>query len=339
MGRSRFGTYEAAWKPPTYTVDGRGKVVGGYQPPGINNWGRWGEDDRLGTLNLMTADRIRHAATLPKKGKVFSLALPLDDTAPCWPARPRTCHYVIQPGSDVVTGTPMSLIKPGYNWTDDIIQMATQGSTHWDGHAHQPAEDSFYNGFWVGSMTGMAGSEVLGIGNWRTTCTGRGVLLDLARHEGVDRLAPGTAYGADELDAVCEAQRVEVLPGDIILIRTGAMGHWWTLETPEQQLNWFYEGWGGIGRSAVEWLHRHDVAAGASDTVGFEVYPHEEPDVNYPLHPRLLVDLGFPIGEMWELEALAEDCAADRVYEFLLIAPPLFLPKAGGSPLNPIAIK
>jgi kynurenine formamidase len=339
MGRSKYGTYGVAWTPPDYTVDDRGKIVGGYQPPGVNNWGRWGEDDRIGTLNLLTPERVQHATTLPKRGKVFSLTLPLDSTSPCWPDRPQTCHYVIQSGTDVVCGTPISDIKPGYNWTDDILQMSTQGSSHWDGLAHQPIDDSFYNGFWVGSMTAMSGSDVLGIGRWQASCTGRGVLLDFARHLGVDLVPPGTVFGREELDAICEAQKVEILPGDIIMLRTGAVRDWWTLETREERLNWFYKGWGGLGLSGVEWLYEHEVAAGACDTVGFEVYPHQEPDVNYPLHPRLLVDLGFPIGEMWELDALAEACEEDGAYEFLLVAPPLAIPRGAGSPINPIAIK
>jgi kynurenine formamidase len=339
MGRSEFGTFGLAWTPPDYTVDERGKVVGGYQPAGLSNWGRWGDDDRLGTLNLITPERVLHATTLPRNGRVFSLALPLDETGPAWPTRPQTCHYVTMSGSDVITGTPTSLLTPGYAYNDDIVQMSTQGSTHWDGHSHIPLEDSFYNGFWAGSMTAMRGSETLGIGHWRASCTGRGVLLDLARQAGVEYLAPGTVFGADDLDATCEAQGISILPGDIVLLRTGSIGAWWELETPEQRLSWF-GGWGGVGLSAVEWFHHHEVAAGACDCVGFEVFPHEDPTgVAFPLHHRLIVDLGFPIGEQWELDELAEDCAADGVYEFLLVAPPLALPRAAGSPLNPIAIK
>ena len=148
-----------------------------------------------------------------------------------------------------------------------------------------------YNGFLAGA-TSSSGAEVLGIGHLRAGFVGRGVLLDVARHLGVEWLDPFLEIGPDLLDEVCAQQRLELRSGDIVLIRTGALGRWWSLESDTQRLDWF-SGSPGPGIACLEWFHRNEIAAGA----------------------------------------------ADGSYAFLLVAQPLNLPRALGSPLNPIAIK
>ena len=338
MGRKSFGHYDPDWTPPTYSVDENQRVVGGYKPETVSNWGRWGTEDQRGAANLISeAERLR-AAQLVKKGRVFSLALPIDATAPRWPGRPPAKHYFAVSGSDVLARSKFSELFPGHVHLDDHLDMALQGSTQWDALAHVPVEDTTYNGYWVGAAT-CDGAPFGHIGAQRESHIGRGVLLDIARHQGVEALAQGEAIGPDLLDAVCQAESVEIAPGDIVLFRTGYLQLWWGLETDEQKLQYFVGGCPGPGAACAEWIAEKDISAVAADTVGFEVMPAEREDRPFYLHRRLLCDLGVSIGELWDLEALAVDCAQDGVYEFLLVAPPLYIPEAVGSPLNPIALK
>ncbi|RNL62800.1 cyclase family protein [Nocardioides marmoriginsengisoli] len=338
MGRRSFGFYDPQWAPPAYTVDEHGKVVDGYMPPGVNNWGRWGDDDQRGASQLIGPAETLRAARSVSKGAVFSLALPIDATAPRWPGRPAAKHYFAVSGSDVLAGSKFSEFFPGHVHLDDHLDMALQGSTQWDSLAHIPVDDSFYNGYWVGTATS-DGAPFDHIGHQRESFVGRGVLLDVARHQGVQSLEPGYVITPDLLDAVCASQGIEIAPGDIVLIRTGYLALWWDLTTDEEKLAYFMNGCPGPGSACAQWFADHDVAAAATDTVGFEAMPAEDPEKPFDLHRRLLCDLGVTIGELWNLDALATDCAEDGTYEFLLVAPPLNIPEAVGSPLNPIAIK
>ena len=138
-------------------MDDRGKVVGGYTPREPNNWGRWGEDDQRGTQNLIGPEQRVAAAQLVKTGKIFALGLPLTPDAPVWPPRPAPQRLATMTGSDAVVGSPANAPAPGFQWSDDILTVATHGSTHWDGLAHAMCEDSLYNGFWAGNVTALAG--------------------------------------------------------------------------------------------------------------------------------------------------------------------------------------
>ena len=167
---------------------------------------------------------------------------------------------------------------------------------------------------------------------------GRGVLLDVARHQGVDRLQKGFAIGADLLDETARAQGVEVGAGDILLVRTGHIGWWYQLEDKSE----FMAGGPaepGLSAYTVPWLHERDVAMVATDTLAAEVLPGEPGLPLLSFHRGALCDLGLPIGEMFELDELAEDCASDGVYEFFFAAMPLPVVGGVGSPINPVAIK
>jgi kynurenine formamidase len=171
--------------------------------------------------------------------------------------------------------------------------------------------------------------------------SGRGVLLDVARALAGPggELADGFPIREDHLLLTIEAQGATstVRRGDIVLIRTGQLarcrrsGDWGGYASGPAP---------GLSFSTLGWLHGTDIAAAATDTAGFEVLPCEfpEPCVS-PLRRIALADIGLPLGAKFDLEELAEDCAADGVYEFLLVAAPL--PVTGGdhAPVNPIAIK
>lgn len=340
MGRTKPGSYTRTWTAPGYTVDEAGKVAGGtYRPDGPNNWGRWGEDDQRGTQNLIGPEQRIAAAGLVRTGNVFSLALPIDAAGPRWPTRPAPLRWTLMAGSDLITGSPYAEEQPDFQWNDDMFQMPTQGSTQWDALAHVAVEDTMYNGFWAGEVTAQGGARTLGIDSQRESFVGRGVLLDLARHQGLDACPDGQIVHEDMLQACADAQGVELRAGDILLVRTGYLAKWWGISGSEDQMEYFLAS-PGLSASTAGWLHEHGVSALAADTIAVESMTPENPDDRvYPLHVVCLVDLGLPLGEFWHLDDLARDCAEDGRFEFLLVAPPLRIPGALGSPINPIALK
>jgi len=339
MGRREPGGYSRSWSPPTYEIDDGGKVLHGYTPRQPNNWGRWGERDEIGTQNLIgPAERVA-AAQLVRSGKIFSLALPLDTSAPVWPPRPSPQRLAVMTGADAVVGSPANESAPGFQWSDDMITVPTHGSTHWDGLGHAMTEDSMYNGFWCGNVTAVAGGKVLGIDRQRTSFVGRGVLIDAPCQQGLDACPPQQVLTVAMLEACLAAQQVDLRPGDILLVRTGHLGRWWE-RPPEQSAMEYFMDSPGVSSDAVGWLHEHGVSALATDTVAVEPLHAEDPsDRLYPLHVACLIDLGLTLGEFFVLDELAADCAQDGIYEFMLAAQPLNIPGGMGSPLNPIALK
>jgi kynurenine formamidase len=299
------------------------------------NWGRWGPDDELGTLNLIDADCIKAAAALVKQGKTISCALPFDGNGPQngWGGRVNPLHFMLQDGGDISIGAQDHLARLRY--TDDAIYMPLQCGTQWDALAHVFYDDQMYNGYGPEhvSSTGATRNAIQKIND---KVVGRGILLDIPRHRGVSWLEPGEAIHDHELAACAEAQGVEVRRGDIVLVRTGhitkvrAEGHWGTYSAGDAP---------GLALSSSHWLCGNDVASVATDTWGMEVRPNELPDIFQPLHVVLLVNAGMLIGEIFDLDPLADDCANDGVYEFMFVAPPLPFTGAVGSPINPMAIK
>jgi hypothetical protein len=306
-----------------------------------SNWGRWGPEDEKGTLNLVTPEMVTAAAGLVSKGKTISLALPFDDAGPQTGARGRfnPIHLMIRDGADAVAGTSIRDFYGGvdqhFRGTDDLIIMPLQSGTQWDAMGHVVFENKIYNGFgaeWVSSRGALKGD----VAQAADGMVGRGVLLDVPRALGVDWLEPGFAIGAEELRQAESHGAVEVGPGDFVFVRTGAMAAARAAGT-----------WGdyaggpapGLGLASVEWVGDRDIAALAADTWGLEVRPNETPDVFQPLHLILIVHMGLWLGEIFDLEPLADDCAADGVYEFMFCGPPLPFTRAVGSPLNPMAIK
>jgi kynurenine formamidase len=322
------------WTPPKYTVDTSGKVVGA-QPGTPNNWGRFGDDDQIGTANLFTPERVAAAARLVRSGKRFSLGLPIGRPTP-GSYRAEPLHtYRFAAGDGVLGG---GLGGEQFQTSDDYIVMALQASTQVDGFGHVGGDHTLYNGYWAGLVTAAAGARRLGMHKLAAQgIVGRAVVLDLARHHGVDRLDGGFGIGGDELEAVANAQGVTVGAGDIVLLRTGQIG--WKLRqragTPEATTR----DEPGISVRAIPWLADHDVAMIALDTAACEVVP-PEPDIPFlTFHVGALRDLGLLIGELLDLDDLAADCAADGVWEALFIASPLPIVGASGSPINPIVIK
>ena len=164
---------------------------------------------------------------------------------------------------------------------------------------------------------------------------GRGVLLDIARLKGVDWLQAGEVITPEDLDAAAERQGVEVRSGDILFFRTG----WRTKFKTEGDAAEFMAGEPGLGLACAAWLHDKEVAVIASDNWAVEVLPGENPAELLDVHMVLIRDMGMTLGEILDLDELAEDCAADGIWEFFTTAPPIKFTNAVGSPINPLAIK
>ena len=300
----------------------------------LSNWGRWGEEDQIGTLNTITPEAIVAATRLVRRGRVFALGLSLDVKVQTglFGGRWNPIHTFLATGTDAYSGNQDA---GGICYADDALDMPVQGSTHWDSLNHVFQDGKMYNGRDCRQVDSQGG-RVNGIENTRDKMVGRGVLLDVARFKGVDCLDDGYGIPNAELDACAKAQAVEVRPGDFVILRTGQQ---------EQCLrtgNWSGYAGGdapGVKFENCHWLRERDVAAICSDTWGVEVRPNETGEVNQPWHWVVIPAIGITMGEMFHLGELAEDCAADGVYEFLFCAPPLNLPGGTGSPINPQAIK
>ena len=299
----------------------------------VRNWGRWGDDDEIGTINLIDVDARRRGAASVVSGRAFSLALPLHADG----IQIGTMEGRINP---VHTMVAVNTVMPGHEsdfyMSDDQIHMATQAATHWDALAHVSYNGTIYNGFPASLITAEGGAGRCGIEKI-TSMTSRGVLLDIARLKGVDCLEGSYAITGDDLDAACEMARVKVEPGDIVLLRTGKMGP--TLgQNPPDKFGYLYPTSGPSSKS-VKWFRAHDVAALATDTYTFEVYPCEDPAAHLPIHYLHLVDMGMTQGQNFVLDALAADCAEDGQYTFFLEASPQPILGGTGSMVNPVAVK
>jgi kynurenine formamidase len=192
-----------------------------------------------------------------------------------------------------------------------------------------------YNGY-DARLVDARGARKLGIENVRDKMVGRGVLLDVARWKGVESLDDGYAITNADLDGCAVAQSVTIRKGDFVLVRTGHQ------ERCLKKKDWSGYGGGdapGLAFETCYWIREKDIAAICTDTWGCEVRPNETKDANQPWHWVVIPAIGISMGEIFYLKELAEDCAADKVYEFFFTAPPLHLPGGAGSPINPQAIK
>jgi len=302
------------------------------------NWGRWGPDDRLGTVNFIDEAKRRQAAGLVRRGVSISLSQSFDTDGPQkgWRRRTNPVHTMTDTGTDAAAGKQG--FPHGIGGADDVIAMPLQCSTQWDGLGHIFDHGTAWNGRPAGDVVTSDGDLVTGIEHLASSIVSRGVLLDVGRVVGEDgELPDGFAITEEHLQATIAAQgsTSQVGRGDIVLVRTGRL-------TRARREGWHdYAGGASPGLSfwTAGWLHSTEIAAIATDTWGFEVRPNEFPNAFQPLHQVAIPNIGLLIGEMWDLDALAEHCAGDGVYEFLLAAGPLKVTGAVGAPLNPLAVR
>jgi kynurenine formamidase len=295
----------------------------------VSNAGRWGDDDQRGTLNLVDAAAVLRGVAAARRGNVFSLAIPFDEDGPqtgSIPGRENPRREML------MVNTPLTGDPSDFCTSDDKVAMGVQAATHWDALAHVSYAGRLYNGVDAGVIDD-EGAGRLGVDAYGPVVT-RGVLADVARAHGVDHFDDGYAVTGDDLDEAVARAGVTVEPGDALLVRTGQM-HF--LRQGDRAR--FGNPSPGLSTRSIEWLRDHDVAAVATDTLTFEVWPGEDPGVLLPVHMIHLVDMGLAQGQLWALDELAADCAGDGQYEFLLCATPLPLTRSVGGPVAPTAVK
>jgi len=313
----------------------------------VSNWGRWGDDDQLGTLNFIDATaRLRGVAAV-HEGNAFPLGLPMSE------AEGIQMGFIegrVNPTRSMIcVNNPLS---PDPEWiasSEDVVTFAMQCATHWDGLAHVsygagPDGGKLYNGYPASSVT-EAGTTKLGI-QLIGSLVSRGLLLDVARAKGLEVLDAGYPITPADLDAACELGNLTVEPGDVLLVRTGQAAHLALPgrpglggAPPKRDLIAYTWPAPGLTLATTEWFHARDVAAVATDTMVLEVYPCEDKDLYLPVHLIHLVEMGMIQGQNWFLDELADACAADGRYEFLLDATPLPFTNGLGSPVNPVALR
>ena len=284
----------------------------------INNWGRWGDDDQRGMLNLQTPESILKALKLVKQGKTYNLSVRLEADGPQHPMFHKTWQTTFM----TTNADPC-----GFQVADDVLTMVTHSGTHMDALGHCWTDGQLWNGRGTDNVTsyGIEWAGIEQVGEFIT----RGVMLDIAKYKGVDNLGLGEVVTAEDMEGCASAQGVEIQPGDVLLLRTG----WYTVFSNDYEL--WKQGEPGPDASCSAWLKEKDVIMIGADNAGVEAYILDgRPYLDARLHITTLRDLGIYLLEHLDLEALA----ADEAYEFLFIAAPLRLPKATGSPLTPIAM-
>lgn len=338
--------------------------------PTPSTWGEFGDDDALGRMNLLTPAKVAEGFAEVREHRTFALGLPL--TLPGGDRlNPNRLPPIHRPNLRAGGPNVHSLLDgmdPDATdvMNDDLVVLHTQYSTQWDALVHVGSlfdadgdgtpEKVYYNGFRAGIEVqgpseardcgvpgpgdgSTAGFGRLGIGTLAAhPVQGRAVLLDLAHHFGTD----SRLVGFDDLRLVIEQDAVDIRPGDIVTLHTGYAQR--LLEMGGDPDPDVLHGFGAVldGRdpALLDWITQSGIAAIAADNYAIERYPAAPtgaPASVLPLHEHCLFKLGVQLGELWYLTELARHLRAQQRFAYLLTAPPLNLPGATASPLNPIA--
>ena len=325
------------------------RVEDAYEVDPPDNWARWGPEDELGALNFLTEEEVLRGVGAVEHGKTFTLGAPIahPDGDPVWPGRHGADHYMVQDYGHVLSGKldPADMNYKGYS--DDVISLFTHGTTHFDALGHSWYGDALYNDFEL--ETTMGGLDRNGIEHMgEHGIVGRGVLLDIPRYRGVDRLKGNSRVTLEEIRDCAENQGIELQKRDVLCLRTGATELWYE-EGPKAYREAYERDHGddpnvylpGITYSPelVEWFHEMEIPAFCTDTLGFEQTHSETTNIVHSLHPTFIRDLGIAGNEISLFGDLAADCDDDGKYDFLFAAAPLKIVGGTGGPVNPIAIK
>ncbi len=297
----------------------------------VKNWGRWGPDDQLGTLNLITPERVREAAALVRSGRRVSMAIAVNRVS--GPDNPMQATLFLVQGHDVpVDG---SKVRFGLDW----LGMAAHGDchTHVDALCHISYDGLTYNGRPALDVLRSTGATEQDIAVYNSGVVGRGVLLDIPKLRGVKWLEPGDVVTRAELERCARAQSVDVREGDILVLRTGhhrrrlELGPWDNSPPPAG------EGKAGLHVDTIPWMHEKGIAAFLPDGDG-EAVPSVVDGITYPIHPLQVVAMGMLVSDSLQFEELVQACEEEGRQEFMVVGLPLRVTGATGSPWNPIAI-
>lgn len=284
----------------------------------LSNWGRWGADDQLGAINLITPQKRQEAARLVRLGVSVSLARDVET----------------EPAADNPNPFEHTMLSDGQNlhaqWCSDNYSVSYHGfaHSHIDSLCHYVHEQTLYNGISSKVVT-PNGAKKLDVHNLKNGVFTRGILIDGPALKGVDFLEPGTAIYPHDLDAWEKKAGVKIASGDVVLIYTGrwarreAVGPWSGSQA-------------GLHATSARWLRERDIAVLGSDG-GSEVSPSGIPGVNSPIHLLMLHSMGVHMLDNLDLEALSQKAKELKRWDFLLTFAPLAVDGGTGSPLNPIA--
>jgi len=288
----------------------------------LSNWNRWGPDDQMGAVNLVTPEKRKAALHAVKEGVSFSMA------------RNAEIKQAVDNPAPIVrktTRTGASQPKTGIASTSDTFFISYHGMahTHMDSLCHFVYDGKIYNGY-SSDTVGEDGAAKNSILNFKNGIITRGVLMDMARYKGVDWLEPGTPIYPEDLEGWEKKAGVKVGSGDVMIVRTGrwarrdALGPW-----PPQKL-------AGLHMSCAPWMHARDVAILGGDDAQ-DVLPSQVAGVSQPIHALCIVAMGMPIFDNLDLEQVSREAGKRKRWDFLVTASPAAVPGATGSVLNPIA--
>jgi kynurenine formamidase len=302
------------------------------------NWGRWGPDDEVGSLNYLDQETVLAAVTSVRQGKVFALQTPMASPKgdPVWPGRASAQRYnVIDKGHWLAGKGPN--VPGGLEYADDAITCYLQGSTQYDGLGHVWYGDQLWNGYDARTtIGGMSKASVFPIAS--RGVVGRGVLLDIARFRGKEVLESGETFTHEDLVACAEAQKSPISKRSILLIRTGWIGWFYKVSRRDFYRHYVEPGL-TYSPALVDWFHEMEIPNLVTDTIANEVSVDPETGAAMVLHGALMRNLGVAFTEIAWLEDLAADCAGDGQFEFLYTAAPLRIIEGTGAPVNPVVIK
>ena len=303
-----------------------------------SNWGKWGPDDEVGSLNYLGPEQALAAVQLVNSGKTFTLQRLIGDPKgdPVWPGRSPAERTQVLDESDWDEGGKGPAFPGGLHYADDKIVAFLQGSTQYDALGHVWYDGKIWNGYdartTIGGLQKASVSAIAERG-----VVGRGVLLDMARFLGKDYLGAKETFTHEDLEACAKAQGVTIEKRDILIIRTNHLQLFF--DTGDA----FYEDFCECGLvyspELVQWFNDKEIPNLVTDTIANEVTTDPNTGVALTLHNALMRNLGIAFTEICDLEKLAEDCAADKQYAFLYVAAPLKISEATGSPVNPVVIK
>src|ERR1700761_1412266 len=288
----------------------------------LSNWKRWGADDQMGAVNLITPDKRKAALHTVKEGVCFSMA-----------RNAETGEAVDNPAPIVrkTTRTGASQPRTGIASTSDTIFISYHGMahTHMDSLCHFVYDGKIYNGY-SADVVGEDGAAKNSILNFKNGIITRGVLMDMARYKGVDWLEPGTAIYPEDLEGWEKKAGVKVRSGDVMIIRTGR----WARRDAKGP--WAVQQLAGLHMSCAPWMHARDVSILGGDDAQ-DVLPSQVEGVSQPIHALCIVAMGMPIFDNLDLELVGREAEKRKRWEFLVTASPAAVPGATGSVLNPIA--
>jgi kynurenine formamidase len=288
----------------------------------VSNWGRWGKDDQLGAVNLITPAKRKQAAALVREGLSISMA------------HDQSTEKQLDNPEPLVRKVISSGEMPNAPFSADVYTMNYHGPfwTHMDALCHFFWAGKMYNGY-PKELVKNTGAEKLDIVNLKAGIVTRGVLMDIPRLKGLPYLEPSTPVYPEDLDAWEKQAGLKVSSGDMIFLRTGRWGRRaklgaWDIDA---------QGVAGLYPTCARWMKQRDVAVLASDAVS-DLVPSPVPGNRFPIHALTIVGLGVPIFDNCDLEEVSETANRLRRWEFMVATAPMRVPKGTGSPLNPLAL-